>query len=129
VPVNGNSDNAYLFGPTASPFNVSTVGAYEADPVQAPTSRRTMWWAWQPDVCARMEWRALGAAGGGTTVSVSTLGSGQPVPGSGEVTMSFDVVPDQIYFFSVSTVMVWCRWASRVVALCSASRRWFAIRA
>lgn len=105
VPVNGNSDNAYLFGPTASPFNVSTVGAYEADAVQAPTARRTLWWAWQPDVCARMEWRALGAAGSGTTVSVSTLGSGQPVPGSGEVTMSFDVVPDQIYFFSVSTVM------------------------
>ncbi|MEK7954264.1 hypothetical protein [Luteolibacter soli] len=105
VPVNGNSDNAFLFAPTASPFNVSTTGAYEADPAQAPTARRTLWWAWQPDVCARMEWRAIGAPGSGTTVSVSTLGSGQPVPGSGEVTMTFDVVPDQLYFFSVSTVM------------------------
>lgn len=105
VPVNGNSDNAYLFAPTASPFSVSTTGAYEVDPAQAPTARRTLWWAWQPDVCARMEWRAIGSAGSGTTVSVSTLGSGEPVPGSGEVTMSFDVVPDQLYFFKVSTVM------------------------
>lgn len=104
VPVNGNSDNAYLITPTAQPFTADTTGAYEADSVQNPTTRRTLWWAWTPDVCARMEWRALAPAGSGTTVNVSGIGAGQPVPGSGEVTATFDVVPDVTYFFSVSTV-------------------------
>jgi len=105
VPVNGNSDNAYLITPTANPFNADTTGAYEVEPTLNPTTRRTLWWAWTPDVCARMEWRAIAPAGSGTTVFVQATSSGQPVPGSGEVTTTFDVVPDITYFFAVSTIV------------------------
>ncbi|WP_035604532.1 hypothetical protein [Haloferula sp. BvORR071] len=104
VPVNGNLDNSYLIAPTANPFTVNTTGAYEVDSVQAPTARRTLWWAWTTDVCVRMEWRAVGVPGSGTTVSVTNAGSGQPVPGSGDVSITFDAVPDVLYFVKVSTL-------------------------
>lgn len=114
APVNGTADQAYLIAPTDGVVPANTTGAFTTDALFSPTGRRELWWAWTPEVCARMEWRAFAAPGSGITLAVlpvsssfSFVGTGDsypsvPVPGSGEVVKTFDVEPDVTYFLKLN---------------------------
>ncbi len=114
APVNGTADQAYLIEPANGVVPADTTGAFTPDPAQLPTGRRELWWAWTPDVCARMEWRAFAPPGSGITMAILTASSSEsftgqgyaspsiPVPGSGEIVRTFDVEPDVTYFLSIN---------------------------
>ena len=111
APVNGTADQAYLIAPEDGEVSANSTGAFTTDVASSPTGRREMWWAWTPDVCARMEWRAVAALGSGITLSIARVSSSYsfvntafatasvPVPGSGEIVKTFDVEPDVTYFW------------------------------
>jgi hypothetical protein len=108
APENGADDNALLITPADGVLAANTTGGTNDDPALAPSARRELWYAWIPEVCARMEWRAVAPAGSGTVLSVSsshTAATSQPVPGSNEVVATFDAVPDVAYFLKVSTTL------------------------
>jgi hypothetical protein len=114
APVNGTADQAYLIAPGNGAVAANTAGAFTPDVSLAPTGRRELWWAWTPEVCARMEWRAVAAPGSGITLSIASASSSfsftgtgysspsVPVPGSGEIVKTFDVEPDVTYFLKLS---------------------------
>lgn len=106
APENGASDNSIVITPDDGAFTASTTGGTNEDPFLAPTARRELWYAFIPEVCARLEWRAIAPAGSGTVLSVggsTTNAASQPVPGSNEVVATFDAVPDVIYFLKATT--------------------------
>lgn len=114
APVNGTADQAYLIAPEDGVVAANTTGAFTPDAQFTPTGRRELWWAWTPEVCARMEWRAFAAPGSGITLAVVPASSSFsftgtnfaapsiPVPGSGEVVQAFDVEPDVTYFLKLN---------------------------
>lgn len=114
APVNGTAAQAYLIAPEDGVVAANTTGAFTPDIFFSPTGRRELWWAWTPEVCARMEWRAFAAPGSGITLAVlassSSLsftgtdysGPSVPVPGSGEIVKTFDVEPDVTYFLKIN---------------------------
>ena len=114
APENGVADQAYLIAPEDGLIVTDTTGAFTTDLSFSPTGRRELWWAWTPEVCARMEWKACAAPGSGITLgvlpassSLSFIGNvpgspSTPVPGSGEVVTTFDVEPDVTYFLRLN---------------------------
>jgi hypothetical protein len=114
APVNGTADQAYLLAPDNGVIAANSAGAYTTDVALSPTGRRELWWAWTPEVCARMEWRAIAAPGSGITLNIARVSSSSsfvnttfatasvPVPGSGEIVKTFDVEPDVTYFLNIS---------------------------
>ena len=114
APVNGSADQAYLIAPENGVVAANSTGAFTPDVTLPPTGRRELWWAWTPEVCARMEWRAFAAPGSGITLNVLAApadfvasgfaGVSVPVPGSGEIVRTFDAQPDVTYFLRVNTL-------------------------
>jgi len=113
APVNGTADQAYLITPEDGLLSSNSTGAFTPDFAVSPTARRELWWAWTPEVCARMEWRALAAQGSGLSLAVVAASSSLsftninaaspslPVPGSGEILTTFDAEPDVTYFLKL----------------------------
>jgi hypothetical protein len=114
APVNGTADQVYLIAPENGAVAANSTGAFTTNLASSPTARREMWWAWTPDVCARMEWRASASPGSGITLNIARVSSSSsfanstfasasvPVPGSGDIVKTFDVEPDVTYFLEIS---------------------------
>lgn len=110
VPVHGTADNAAVLQVGES-VSADTTGASNEDPALAPAAVRQLWWRWQPEIVARMEWRVSAPFPPGTRISVSTLSAsfnglasaaaGQAVPDGSELVATFDAAPGVEYYLKV----------------------------